>query len=333
MSRSQWRGVMTPTTARGRFVIELFNGCRFEFASAAGAMGFDGHDLGNGPVRAWKAPWRWCGLLDQSKFLNITKTLTLKPTKGNYRWWAPWRSCWPIRGGFVNAIGLTNKGLPWWICEVHPRLVARQERIAVSILPHTVAEAAVMATLLNAFEPFGVIKMIQLNGSCPNCPETGFSVIKDEVEHIVNLAAVIKQHAPLLPLSVKIGYQQNYKLIAMRLAERGLVDALELINSVPHNMVRVGPSPLAPYGLLGGVSGSKITECAQIALRSVVELNLGIQIMSGGGVMNYEEVQYRFGQRAGAVVFGSVFPRTPWRPNRFVARWEFERMWGSIFGT
>src|SRR3990167_3064599 len=86
-------------------MIRFSNGHTFEYIVASGALSFDGKGW------SWEQPWRWIGLLDPTLFTSVTKTLTLQSTKGNLRWYNPFRCLRLVRGGVVNAVGLSNPGI------------------------------------------------------------------------------------------------------------------------------------------------------------------------------------------------------------------------------
>src|SRR3989338_3182405 len=98
-------------------MITLSSGHSFQFMAASGALAFDGRGW------PWEWPLRWLGFLDPTLFTIVTKTLTRRPRPGNLRWSHPWSVVKPIGPlGIVNAIGLTNKGIEWWLKEIPPKL-------------------------------------------------------------------------------------------------------------------------------------------------------------------------------------------------------------------
>src|SRR3990167_5592979 len=108
-------------------MVTVANGHRFQFMAASGALAFDG--------RGW--PWEWplrmIGLLDPTLFTIVVKTLTRQPRKGNLRWSRPWSVIKHLgASGVVNAIGLTNGGIDWWLRDVAPRIPS-DYKIVVSV--------------------------------------------------------------------------------------------------------------------------------------------------------------------------------------------------------
>src|SRR5690606_167060 len=100
----------------------------------------------------------------------------------------------------------------------------------------------------------------------------------------------------------------------------GKVAAYDIINCVPwHTVFPDKETPLAPYNLIGGVSGRPIQDFARRALVKAMCLT-NTPIISGGGIDSEEEVEFRFALGAKAVAIGSMFLRKPWLPNRIVTR-------------
>lgn len=294
-------------------MIHLNNGHSFEFASASGALGLDGYDGGNGIVRAWKWPFRTLGWLRPRDFTVITKSLTRHPRAGNLRLLTPWRCFRPLRGGgTVNAIGFTNPGIDDWILTWWPRARGRFPLI-VSIAPETAQEANEMAWRIQRVDRNQLVG-IELNVSCPN-------VVHDRrTAHVQDLVRAIQEETGM-PLLVKLGADSPYHEICTQLD--GAVAAFDLINAVPWTVLFGGstPSPLAPYGLLGGVSGPPIASIARGALDNVRRSGVRTPILAGGGIDSLEEVNLRFELGADAVSFGVAFLR-PWLPNRIVRQWR-----------
>jgi len=101
-------------------MITLSNGFSFEYVTASGALGYDGNGW------PWEWPLRWLGLIDPSFFLNVMKTVTLPPRKGNLRWWKPWDCIRLMPHGAVNAVGLTNPGPDWLAEKIGPKVNSKK---------------------------------------------------------------------------------------------------------------------------------------------------------------------------------------------------------------
>jgi dihydroorotate dehydrogenase (NAD+) catalytic subunit len=291
-------------------MLTLPNGHQFDFCCASGALGFDGDG------HWWDQLARWLGLLDPSQFTIIFKTLTLEARKGNYNPWMPWRCVHLIPGGAVNAMGLPNVGYWAWIERCYPKIVKRGYSGIVSIQPTSAYEAEEMAVALDLSH----LKGIEVNLSCPN--------VKDGYDPVEVIQAVRENTS--LPVIAKLAYSDVFTSLMQRLD--AYVDAWDLINSIPWNELYPNePSPLAPYGLVGGISGRQIVMHSRHAL-SVTRArmspggDLGEKpIISGGGIASLSEVFVRKGLGASAYSLGTVFLRnvlTPWVPNSIVRQYR-----------
>lgn len=286
-------------------MIKLSNGHELEFMVASGALAFDGRGW------FWEWPFRWLGLLDPHAFIIVVKTLTLKPRKGNLRWYKPWECVRLIPGGTVNAVGLTNPGVDWWIKTCLPRMQRMGYRAVASVYPENEGEAFELAHRLKSRS----IAAIELNASCPN---TGH--LTDKVEAVVRMASALQGAGH--PLIVKLSYDQPFVEIAQGL--EGIAEAVHAINSVPWNTVFPGKrSPLESLG--GGVSGEPIRAYAREAVASLVQ-RTRLPVIAGGGIYTLQDVEAFAALGAQAFSFGTLFLRHPTMPNRIVKEWKNRRL-------
>ena len=70
------------------------------------------------------------------------------------------------------------------------------------------------------------------------------------------------------------------------------------------------------------MSGPEIKTFARQALADIKSSRIWMQVNSGGGVCDYDEVVTRFNMGANAVSFGSVFIRKPWLPNNIIKKYR-----------
>jgi len=90
----------------------------------------------------------------------VTKTVTLRPQEGN----PPPRTC-ETPSGMLNAIGLQNKGVDYFLRKIYPELRSLKVPIIVSIAGKTANEFSTLAKKLDKKKD---ITGIELNLSCPN---------------------------------------------------------------------------------------------------------------------------------------------------------------------
>ncbi len=284
-------------------MISFTNGHSFEFMTASGALAFDGRGW------PWEWPFRWAGLIEPELFTIVTKTLTRHPRSGNLRWSHPWSVVKKIDSdGWINAIGLTNKGIEWWIREVAPHIPPRYN-IVVSIEADDEKEIGEMLEQLEGQKILGV----ELNLSCPNT----LSVNHQTTDKILTLCerASQKTHFPLI---AKLSYTHDYVTLISQLENCKRIEAVS-INSVPWPSLYPGnPSPLAHYGG-GGVSGKKIQPITWKMVSEMAQLSK-IPVI-GPSVWDYEDIERILSMGARAISFGSIFISKPWRPTLFAKKW------------
>ena len=169
-------------------MIRLSNGFEFKYACASGALGFDGRGYW------WERPF-----ITPRNLVIITKTLTLLPRLGNYRWWKPWETFNITKDFTVNALGLPNPSESYWIENIYPRI--KHPNIIPSICPFNADEARIMTLALNGLN----IRAIEINISCPNTVEM-FDPIA-----IIETALVHTKH----PILVTTGRFARYSAIAL----------------------------------------------------------------------------------------------------------------------
>lgn len=295
-------------------MIRLSNGHSFEYMAASGALGFDGKGW------PWEWPLRWVGLMKPKLFTVVIKTLTHKPTKGNFSLWKPWTyfpgSPWAcVRlwrdNSILNKVGLSNPGIDWWCKKIGPGIEGGKIRLVGSI--HGTEEELVdMTKKLNMFDLVGV----EVNVSCPN-------VVHDaETQMIVNAVRKVKE-VSVHPVIIKVSVKQEYLKIAAGL--HGCAEAISL-NSVPFRTVyppkTVFRSPLEklrPCGTGGGVSGRLAQRHNWKAVRQLAKLPHGESLpIIGPSVMKLGDLDKVRRHGASAISFGAIHVRTPWKPTLIV---------------
>ncbi len=272
--------------------------------TASGALAFDGRGW------PWEWPLRWMGLLDPKLFTIVTKTLTRYPRKGHLRWTHPWSVVKTLNGdGIVNAIGLTNGGIEWWLQEIEPT-IPLDYHIVVSLEADQEKELCEMLGMIQTLPLMGV----ELNLSCPNTA----SFDLQSTQKVVNLcrAANTVSHFPLI---AKLSWTHDYKTIAAELETMKKIQAIS-INSIPwKSLYPEKKSPLEKFEG-GGVSGKHIQK---FTWKMVEELSKISRIpVIGPSVWNYGDIQKIFDLGAKAVSFGSIFVKKPWRPTLFIKKWK-----------
>ena len=280
-------------------MIKLSNGHCFEYMAASGALAFDGKGW------IWEVPLKWLGLINPLLFTVVIKTLTLQPRRGNLRWYNPFRCVRFLKGGIVNAVGLTNPGINWWCQRIGPRINLKGPPLIGSILgePNELVE---LAKMLNGYPLVG----LEINASCPNTTED----ILTNIGRVIASCEAVKK-VSRFPLLLKFSVVHDFLKIVPKV--QGLIEAFS-INSVPWNLVFPGQeSPLAKFGG-GGVSG-KIVQPYTWKMVGKLSVISSIPVI-GPSVWDFEDIATLRQFGASAISFGSVFIPYPWRPTLFAKR-------------
>jgi len=270
--------------------------------AASGALAYDGKGW------PWEWPLRWIGLLEPQLFTVVTKTLTLEPRKGNLRMRCPWQCIRFIKGGTVNAVGLTNPGIDWWCRVVGPQVNGCKLSLIGSIWTplDKPDELVTMAQKLNDFDLVG----LELNASCPNTDEK----IAQSTGPVVDACKGVKD-ASRHPLILKLSVMHDVAALVPQVEQ--FVEAFS-INSVPWNVAFPSKkSPLARFGG-GGVSGKPAQRFTWPLVQRLKHITavpvIGPSVWEYGDIVRLRELG------ADAISFGSMFLRYPWRPTRFVLK-------------
>lgn len=265
------------------------------FFTASGALGFFG--------RGW--PWHWLsikrGKIDPKLFINVTKTITFYPRTGNFRLYKPWQTIRKIKGGYVNAMGLGNRGFEWW-CEEAKKRLRTDTPLVVSIFDKPF-DLEKMAVRLNQFN----LKGIEINMSCPNTGEDIFSDCLGIIE-----SCKIVRNKSNFPIILKLSVAHDIERILPEVEDS--VDAIA-INSIPWSIIFPNrKSPLDRFGG-GGVSGKIAQPFYQEFIRKIRDIS-DIPIIAP--VWDIEDLISAKLNGANAFSFGSVHIQDPTWPTSLV---------------
>ncbi len=268
--------------------------------------------LAYGRAYGWERPLITMGIIKPEIIgAVITKTLTLNPRIGNYKGWNPWQVLSPIRGGWVNAFGLTNPGIDWFINLEYPLI--NKSNLIVSISGEKPEHLIAMIRKLNKLDLLGV----EINLSCPNTPDwVKWQEDFDLTRKTLVSALELSKH----PIIVKIGYQHEKNRREFKnIFEFAGINAVDMINTIPFN--KLYPDRKSPLSFGGGISGKVIKVYALNQVRWFAQ-NCRIPIIGGGGVANIQDVGDFFEAGASAVSIGSAHIMRPWISTQLVRKYR-----------
>jgi len=224
----------------------------------------------------------------------LPKTITRDPRPGN----APWRTV-ETSSGLLNAIGLDNDGIDYFIANHWPYLSQIGTEVIVSIAGKTQQDFYELTSKLQAI---GNVRGIELNISCPNVSGgVDFGTDPKLCEEVV--AGCRKETSATLLAKLT----PNVASIASiaKAAEQGGADAVSCINTVLGMAVDWRKRKPILGNIVGGLSGPAIKP---IALRCVYQVAKAVKIpvVGIGGISNIDDVMEFLVAGASAVQIGTA---------------------------
>lgn len=205
----------------------------------------------------------------------LIKGITLNHREGN-----PYPRMAETPSGMLNAVGLQNGGINYFISEIYPKLRQYKTNVIVNINGATVDEYIAVAEQINELAD---IDAIELNISCPNVKAGGMAFgttvkgakdITKDVRKVCNKPLIVK----LTPNVTDITE------IAQAVESEG-ADAVSLINTLLGMAIDAESRRPILSTVTGGLSGAAVKP---IALRMVWQTAkvVKIPIVGIGGIMN-----------------------------------------------
>ena len=198
----------------------------------------------------------------------IVKGTTLKHREGN-----PYPRMAETPSGMLNAVGLQNKGVDYFIEHIYPTIKDVNTNILVNVSGSTIADYVATAEKINALDR---IPAIELNISCPNVKEGGMAFGTSCVsasEVVKEVRKVYKQHL-MVKLSPNVTSIQE---IALAVEGAG-ADSVSLINTLMGMAVNVKTRKPVLSTITGGLSGPCVKP---VALRMVWQVAKAVVGLGG----------------------------------------------------
>jgi dihydroorotate dehydrogenase (NAD+) catalytic subunit len=208
----------------------------------------------------------------------IVKGLSLEPSMGN-----PPPRVVETTGGMLNAIGLENVGLSFFVEHKLPFLEKLNTPLIINIYGRTLEAYARLAARIDGLSQ---VAAVEVNISCPNVKMGGCAFGADPLTAHKVVAAVRRSTAK--PLMVKLSPNvTDITEIATSVEDAG-ADSLSLINTITAMAVDIHTRRPKLANITGGLSGPAIKP---VALRMVwqVAQKAGIPVIGVGGIMSHED--------------------------------------------
>ncbi|MBR3937418.1 MAG: dihydroorotate dehydrogenase [Bacteroidaceae bacterium] len=195
----------------------------------------------------------------------IVKGTTLNPRQGN-----PYPRMAETPSGMLNAVGLQNKGVDYFVDHIYPEVRKIQTNIIVNVSGSCIDNYVQTAGIINTLDD---IPAIELNISCPNVKQGGmaFGVNPDSAAQVV--AAVRKAYDKTL--IVKLSPNVTDITEIARAVEGAGADSVSLINTMLGMAIDAEKRKPILSTVTGGMSGPAVKP---VALRMVWQTAKAVKI-------------------------------------------------------
>lgn len=208
----------------------------------------------------------------------FVKGTTLEPRQGN-----AYPRMAETPSGMLNAVGLQNKGVDYFVDHIYPEIKEYDTHIIVNVSGSTVEDYVKCTEKLADLDK---IPAIELNISCPNVKEGGMAFGTS----CVSAAQVTKAVRNVWPKTLIVKLSPNVTDITeiARTAEDEGADSVSLVNTFLGMAIDAETRRPKLSTLTGGLSGPCIKP---IALRMVWQVYnaVKIPIIGMGGICNWQD--------------------------------------------
>ena len=221
----------------------------------------------------------------------VSKSLSKEPWDGY-----PNPTLVEIKGGYLNAVGLSNPGAPNFA-----KMISQNKEIPIIVsLVGSIEDD--FEFMVKQFENVRVTAY-ELNLSCPHVEKVGLEV-GDDPELVTKIVSKVKSTTKL-PVIAKVGLGTTDYLDTVKAAMDGGADAITAINTIRAMGIDVETQrPLLSHKI-GGLSGAAIKP---VAVRCVYEISskYEIPVIGCGGVSSWEDAVEFILAGASAIQVGSA---------------------------
>lgn len=205
----------------------------------------------------------------------IVKGTTLKHREGN-----PYPRMAETPSGMLNAVGLQNKGVDYFVEHIYPEIAHIKTNILVNVSGSTISDYVATAEKINNLDN---IPGIELNISCPNVKEGGmaFGTSCASAAEVVRAVRQVYHKHLMVKLSPNV---TNIQEIALAAEAEG-ADSVSLINTLLGMAIDAQKRKPMLSTVTGGLSGACVKP---IALRMVWQVAKAVKVpvVGLGGIMS-----------------------------------------------
>ena len=205
----------------------------------------------------------------------VVKGTTLHHREGN-----PYPRMVETPSGMLNAVGLQNHGVDYFLSTIYPRIKDIDTQIIVNVSGSSIADYVAVCEKLNNLEN---INAVEINISCPNVKQGGmaFGTTCAGAEGVVKAVRAAYKKTMIVKLSPNV---TDITEIAKAVEAAG-ADAVSLTNTFLGMAINVETRKPYLSTITGGLSGACIRP---LAVRMVWQTAhaVGIPVIGLGGIMN-----------------------------------------------
>ncbi len=209
----------------------------------------------------------------------VTKGTSLKLKDGN----KPPRVC-ETASGMLNAIGLQNPGVEYFMNYDLPWLRKFDTNIIVNACGNSIDEYVELAKILNTLD----IDAVELNLSCPNV-KAGCMAFGTSYEGVKEVTTQVRKALTSKPLIVKLTPNVTDITQPAKGAEDAGADAVSLINTLLAMKIDIDKQRPVLANNTGGLSGPAVKPVAVRMVYQVAQA-VNIPILGLGGITTGEDV-------------------------------------------
>ncbi len=208
----------------------------------------------------------------------LVKGTTLHHREGN-----PYPRMAETPSGMLNAVGLQNKGVEYFIEHIYPRLKKYDTNVLVNASGSCIEDYVALAERLNELDG---IPAIELNISCPNVKEGGmaFGTSCESAAEVTKAVRDVYKRTLIVKLSPNV---TDIVSIAKAVEDAG-ADSVSLINTLLGMAVDAEKRQPLLSTITGGLSGAAVKP---VALRMVWQVAhaVNVPVVGMGGIMNAQD--------------------------------------------
>ncbi len=210
--------------------------------------------------------------LEYADFINLEDLggVVVKGTTLHHREGNPYPRMAETPSGMLNAVGLQNKGVDYFVQHIYPAIKDIKTNMIVNVSGSTIDDYVAAAEKINELDN---IPAIELNVSCPNVKQGGmaFGITCAGIQQVVTAVRKAYKKHLIVKLSPNVG---NIAEIAVA-AESCGADSVSLINTLLGMAVDAETRRPKLSTVSGGLSGACVKP---VALRMVWQVYKAVKI-------------------------------------------------------